>query len=159
MAVAGLGLGEALITGKSWLLAGGVLSGIAALLHFACIVGGPRWYRFFGAGERMVRLAERGSFRPAMITIAIALMLGIWSSYALSGAGLIPRLPLLRTALVMICAIYLLRAAALPLMLARMPDRGTTFLVVSSFVVLVFGLVYLLGIVMAWSQLGAMFQP
>ena len=28
---------------------------IAALLHVACIVGGPAWYRFFGAGERMAR--------------------------------------------------------------------------------------------------------
>lgn len=142
-------------TGNPWLLAGGVLSGIAALLHLACIVGGPSWYRFFGAGERMVRLVERGSLRPAIITIAIALMLGIWSAYGLSGAGLIPRLPLLRAGLSAICAIYLLRAAALPLMLARMPDRSTTFLVVSSLIVLVFGLVHLVGIVTGWTSFGA----
>ncbi len=141
--------------GSPWLLTGGVLSGIAALLHLGCIAGGPSWYRFFGAGERMARLAERGSSQPAIITIAIALMLVTWSIYALSGAGLIPRLPLLRTALVIICAIYLLRAAALPLMLARMPDRGTTFLVVSSLIVLVFGLVHLIGIVTSWTSLRA----
>lgn len=28
------------------------LSAIAASLHLAIIVGGPAWYRFFGAGER-----------------------------------------------------------------------------------------------------------
>lgn len=34
-----------------WLIAGGLLSAAAALLHIAVIVGGPDWYRFFGAGE------------------------------------------------------------------------------------------------------------
>jgi hypothetical protein len=42
-----------------------VLSAAAALLHIAVIVGGAEWYRFFGAGEGMARLAERGGyFRP-----------------------------------------------------------------------------------------------
>ena len=27
---------------------GGILSGIAALLHITIIIGGPKWYRFFG---------------------------------------------------------------------------------------------------------------
>ena len=151
--MARLGRCETVIAGNPWLLAGAILSAIASLLHLACIVGGPSWYRFFGAGERMARLVERGSLQPAVITVAIALILALWSADALSGAGLIPRLPLLRTGLVTICAIYLLRAAALPLMLARMPDRGTTFLVVSSAIVLVIGLVYLAGIVTGWSRL------
>jgi len=80
-------------------------------------------------------------------------MLELWSAYALSGAGVLPRLPLLRIGLVAICAIYLLRAAALPWMLARMPDRGTTFLVVSSLIVLLYGLIHLIGIVTAWPRL------
>ena len=37
--------------GNPWLVAGGILSALAALLHLAVIVGGPVWYRFFGAGE------------------------------------------------------------------------------------------------------------
>jgi hypothetical protein len=35
------------------LLWGGALSLVAALLHIAIIVGGPAWYRFFGAGEAL----------------------------------------------------------------------------------------------------------
>ena len=151
--MARLGGREALIAGNVWLLAGGVLSGIAALLHLGCIIGGPSWYRFFGAGERLARLAERGSLQPMIITLAITLMLALWSAYALSGAGVLPHLPLLRIGLVAICAIYLLRAAALPWMLARMPDRGTTFLVVSSLIVLLYGLIHLIGIVTAWPRL------
>ena len=44
---------------RSWLIAAGVVG--AALLHLACIIGGPAWYRFLGAGERMARLGATGS--------------------------------------------------------------------------------------------------
>lgn len=39
---------------------GSGLSAIAALLHVGIIIGGPSWYRFFGAGERMARAAAAG---------------------------------------------------------------------------------------------------
>lgn len=128
-----------------WLLAGGILDGIAALLHLGCIVGGPAWYRFFGAGEGLARMAERGMWRPTVFAVGIAAILTGWGCYALSGAGVLPRLPLLRPVLFAIAAVYLLRAAALPAMLQLMPDRGATFLWVSSAIVLVFGLVHLIG--------------
>jgi hypothetical protein len=38
---------------KTSLVVGAGLSIIAALLHMARIFGGPSWYRFFGAGDRM----------------------------------------------------------------------------------------------------------
>ncbi len=92
-----------------WLLIGGVVTGVAALLHVAIILGGPDWYRFFGAGERMARQAALGSPYPAIITAGIAAVLAVWSLYGLSGAGVIRQLPLLRLALVLIAAVYLLR--------------------------------------------------
>lgn len=139
-----------------WLAAGGTLSAIASLLHLGCIVGGPSWYRALGAQERMARMAEQGKLEPAIITLGIALMLAVWAAYAFSGAGLIPRLPLLRTGLVVICATYLARAAALPLMIRYWPGNlSATFLTVSSAIVLVFGLVHLIGLVTGWAQLSA----
>ena len=45
---------------EPFLILAGSLSGLAALLHVAAIVGGPDWYRFFGAGEGMAGAAERG---------------------------------------------------------------------------------------------------
>ena len=138
---------------SSWLIAAGALNAGAALLHLACIIGGPAWYRFLGAGERMARMAERGSLRPALITIGIATILGLWSAYAFSGAGVLPHLPLLRPALIAICTIYVLRATALPLMLARMPDRSPAFLVWSSAIVLGFAIVHGVGIWLNWARL------
>jgi putative oxidoreductase len=81
--------------GSSVLLLAGYLSALAALTHLAIIVGGADWYRLFGAGEAMAQMAEQGSWYPALVTLAIASVLAVWSLYAFSGAGRIRRLPLL----------------------------------------------------------------
>lgn len=136
-----------------WLVAGGILSALAAILHLAVIAGGPDWYRFVGAGEEMARMAERGMLRPALITVAIAAILAIWSAYAFAGAGLLPRLPLIRTALVAITAVYLLRGLALvPLALLR-PALVDSFALWSSLIVLAYGIVHAVGTWRAWPAL------
>jgi len=138
-----------------WLIAGGMLSAAAALLHVAIIAGGPDWYRFFGAGEGMARMAERGMLRPALITVGIAALLAVWAAYAFAGAGLFRRLPLMRTALVAITAIYLLRGLLLaPLLLIR-PEIVDAFTLWSSLIVLVYGLAYGIGTWRAWPALSA----
>ena len=141
------------MTGNRWLIAGGVLSAAASLLHVATIFGGGDWYRFFGAGEEMARAAERGSAIPALVTAAIALILLGWALYAFSGAGLIRRLPLLRTALVAIAAIYLLRGLALLPLLVLRPQAADRFAIVSSTIVLAYGLAYAIGTWQAWPRL------
>lgn len=146
-------LGRAAMPGNKWLAAGGMLSAAAAMLHVAIIFGGPDWYRFFGAGEGMARAAERGSPMPALITLAIAAVLSVWALYAFSGAGLIRRLPLLRTGLVLISAIYLLRAFALVPTLILAPAPAVGFAIWSSLVVLVYGLAYAVGTWRAWPRL------
>ena len=141
-------------TGSAWLLSGALLTSIVSALHLAIIVGGASWYRYFGAGERMARLAERGSAFPALLTIGIAGSLALAALYALSGAGLVPRLPLLREALVVIAGVYLLRGLiGIPLVLlapgayatelrARMP-----FMIVTSLVSCALGVCYAAGVV------------
>jgi hypothetical protein len=138
---------------EPWLIAAALLSAAAAVLHLAAIAGGPGWYRFLGAGERMARLAEVGSPRPTLITLAIAAVLATWSAYALAGAGLIPRLPLMRTALVTITAIYLLRGLVLLPALAMNGGKVGPFLWWSSLIVLVYGVTYAVGTLRAWPTL------
>ncbi|NBB50367.1 hypothetical protein GVN24_19005 [Rhizobium sp. CRIBSB] len=135
------------------LIAGGVLSAAASILHLAVIVGGPAWYRFFGAGEGMARMAERGSLTPTLITLGIASVLAVWSAYAFSGAGLIPRLPLIRTALVLISAVYLLRGLVLIPAFLINPGGVTPFVLWSSIIVLVYGIAYAVGTWKAWPAL------
>ena len=136
-----------------WLVAGGILSAIAALLHLAVIAGGPDWYRFVGAGEEMAQMAERGELRPALITLAIAAILAVWSAYAFAGAGRFRRLPLMRTALVAITAIYPLRGLVLVPIALLNPKMLDVFTVWSSLIVLIYGLCYALGTWRAWPAL------
>jgi hypothetical protein len=140
--------------GSIWLTVGGWLSIAAALAHLAAIVGGGDWYRFFGAGEAIANAAERGSPVPALLTFGIAAVLGIWAAYAFSGAGRIRKLPLLRSGLVVISAVYLLRGLPLfmPAALGR-PDLSPAFILWSSAIVLVYGLAYAIGTWRAWPNL------
>lgn len=136
------------------LIAGATFSAVAALLHVGCIIFGTSWYRFFGAGDHMVRLSASGSMAPAIITAGIAVVLALWSLYAFSAAGVIPRLPLIRTVLCGITAIYLLRGlAGLTLALAAPGDRGVAFWLWSSLICLGIGTLYLVGTQQVWSQL------
>lgn len=138
---------------NGFLIAGGILSGIAAVLHLAVIAGGPAWYRFFGAGERMAQMAAHGSPRATFITLFIATVLAVWAGYAFSGAGLLRPLPFLRAALVLISAAYLLRGCLLFAMLLFKPQMLNAFWIWSSLIVLAYGLTYAIGTARAWSSL------
>jgi hypothetical protein len=140
---------------NAWLVAGGLLSAGAAALHLAIIAGGPDWYRFFGAGEGMALMAERGMIRPTLFALGIATILAIWAAYAFAGAGLIRRLPLMRTALVAISAVYLLRGLMPVPMLVLRPDLVDAFMLWSSAIVLLYGLSYAIGTRRAWAALSA----
>ncbi len=143
--------------GERWLRRGALLTAAASLLHLAIIFGGPGWYRFFGAGERMALLSARGSAYPAAVTAGIATVLGLWALYGLSGAGVIRRLPLLRPALLLIAGVYLARGAlGIPAVLfAEGPYADElkgrmTFMVVSSLTCLLLGFCYAFGAARVW---------
>jgi len=145
--------------GEGWLRRGALLTGAASLLHVGIILGGPEWYRFFGAGERMARLSARGSFYPTVITACIAFVLGLWALYGLSGAGVIRRLPLLRLALVLIAGVYLARGAlGIPLVLfvddpyADELKGRMTFMIVSSMLCIFLGFCYASGAARVWHR-------
>lgn len=141
-----------------YLLIAAALSGLAAIVHIAIIFGGPDWYRFFGAGEQMAQMAARGELQPTLITSAIALVLFSWCLYALSAAGKMPPLPLLRTALLVITGIYLLRGLSV-LMLALLQDEfRTPFWIWSSLICTGFGLAYAIGSWRQWPALSAAHQ-
>ena len=128
-----------------YLVAGGIMSGLFALLHVAIIIGGPEWYLFFGAGQEMADMAAKGSWYPPLLTLGVFVVLTTWSLYAWSGAGLIRRLPLLKTGLVAIASIYLLRGAV-PFTLGVMGRQELDGLMIwSSLVCLLAGGAYVAG--------------
>lgn len=135
------------------LILGASLSAAAAVAHLACIAIGSRAYRFMGAGERIARASEAGRRGPTLVTLAIAGMLLLWAAYALSGAGVIGRLPLTRIALSLVCCIYLARAVAFPLLKPAFPENSETFWWVSSGICGVMGLLHAYGTLSLWHTL------
>lgn len=136
-----------------FLLVAGTLSAIVAILHLGCIYFGASWYRFFGAGEGMAQLAERGSIQPTLITLAIFIVLATWSLYAFSAAGLILKLPLVRLALILITTIYLVRGIAGFFLISSPMGRSSEFWLWSSAICLTFGVIHLIGLKQQWASL------
>lgn len=139
--------------GARLLFAGGLCSFAAAALHLACIAGGPAWYRALGAGERMAAMAAAGHWYPPTSALVIAVVLAAWGAYAWSGAGVLRRLPLLRTALVAIAGVYLLRGLAFPMLMPYFPGNSTTFWFVTAAICIGIGGLYALGLRQAWPRL------
>lgn len=135
------------------LVLGAALSAAAAIAHVACVLIGAPAYRFMGAGEKMARAAEAGKVLPTVFTLGIAAVLLIWAAYALSGAGVIARLPFTKVALLGITAVYLGRALCFPLLRPMFPENSTTFWLVSSGICLVIGLVHLYGLIARWDAI------
>ena len=135
------------------LVVGAALSGLAALMHLACLVVGAPLFRLLGAGEQMAQLHLAGHWYPTVVTLVIAGVLAAWSAYALSGAGVIRKLPLRRTALCAITAIYIVRGVAFAPVMAYFPGNSMTFWVVSSSICLLIGIVHLVGLRQSWGRL------
>ncbi|MGV8039260.1 MAG: hypothetical protein AB2L07_04030 [Thermoanaerobaculaceae bacterium] len=141
--------------GRGPLLLAAGCSFFVSALHLAIAAAGPGWYRYFGAPS-LADQVERGSaLVPTAMTLAIACVFVVWGVYGLSGAGWVRRLPLLRSALVAIGTVYVLRGAfLLPDLLglwrgAEVPPRLLAFSAFS----LVSGVLYLRGVASGWSAL------
>lgn len=139
--------------GNLWLLLAAASCGLAALAHVGCMVFGASWYRFFGAGEQMARLAEQGSWQPTLITAAITAVLLVWGAYALAGAGVIMQLPWTRPILLLISLVFLLRGSAFILLMGKFPENSLTFWLVSSAICLLIGGLFSVGLYQRWQAL------
>ena len=134
------------VAGRTLLLVGAGCSTFVAALHMAILIVGPAWYRYFGAPSLAARIEAGAALVPVLLTVGVAAVFVIWACYALSGAGAIRRLPLLRAGLYTIAVIYLLRGAqvvaeVVALMRGAIPPRFAVFSAFSA----VAGLIYLLG--------------
>ena len=146
------------MTYNRFLIVGAILSFAAAVLHLACIIGGPDWYMALGAGEQMAQMAANGELYPTLVTIGIASILLCWGLYALSATGAFLRLPFIKLALVAISFVYTLRGLA-GLVLAFFPITQTdypsfSFMIWSSLICLGYGLVHIIGLYQHWPFMG-----
>ncbi len=96
----------------------------------------------------MASLTDAGHWYPALLTLALVGVLSSWCLYALSGAGVIPKLPLLKPVLILIAAVLILRGLAFVFLMPAFPENSLTFWLISSGICLALGLLYARG---AWT--------
>jgi hypothetical protein len=97
-------------TSRVLLIVGAVGSGLISLLHVVLALRPELWRYVAPGGTSALReMAIQGSTGTIVAAAALAVMFAVWALYGLSGAGAIGRLPLLRTGLIGIGVIFLLR--------------------------------------------------
>jgi hypothetical protein len=151
-------------TVNPYLLWSGVGIMLGGLVHVAVIFGGPAWYAFIGAPDSIVDMVRAGRRYPVVACLVIAAFLFVCAGYAFSGAGVIRRLPFLRTGLTLIAIGLLLRAIGfIPLMLLRprlfagiCNCKGVdTLVIVTSAICFSIGVGYAVGTRNGWRRLSA----
>ena len=142
------------ISKKLLIIAGGLSFAVA--LFQAVITFSPAWSRYFGAPADLVANIPL-LYSAGLIAAVIFALFGL---YALSAAGYVHPLPLLRLSLMGISAVYTLRGLLLiPQLLALVgsvpsSEAVTSQGVLSSLVALLIGCLYLAGTVGCWRSLG-----
>ncbi len=139
--------------GQSWLVAGGLISALGATAHVGAMFGGAPWFRFMGAPPEIVAAVNAGKTYPYIITTAVAVAVYGWAAYAFSAAKLIPSLPFLRAALVVISAFCVVRGLCMFTPYLWLPEHSQTFRIVSSTIVLIIGMCFALGTRALWADL------
>ena len=132
-------------------------AGLALALFQGVVSLSPEWSLYWGATPEIVA-------RPTQLLVAGEIFAAIFAAfglYGLSGAGVVGRLPLLRTGLVVVGCIFVLRglfffpqvAALLRIGGFGREWRVPLRMVGASAVSLAFGVAYLAGTIRAWGDL------
>jgi hypothetical protein len=132
-------------------------AGLALALFQGVVSLSPEWSLYWGATPELVA-------RPTQLLVAGEIFAAIFAAfglYGLSGAGVIGRLPLLRTGLVFVGCVFVLRGLFFfPQTAASLGIRGfgrewrmPLHMVGASAVSLAFGVAYLAGTIRSWGAL------
>ncbi len=137
-----------------YLLIAAGLNFAAAFTHILIIYFGAPWYRFFGAGEHMAQMAEKGSLQPTLITLFIAGVLSVFGIYALVGAGVRIPVPFAKPILIMITMVFFVRGlAVIPVLRPSEQLPSPEFWLWSSVTVVIYGIFHVIGLIQVWSKL------
>ncbi len=135
---------------NTFLLVGGYFSLAFAAFQISGVFWSPNAIQYFGGP------AELSKTKPviyALLCLAVAAIVAVLGLYALSGAGKIRRLPLLRTILTTTTLIYVLRGLLLiPQLPIVIRQPGLIRFAVFSVISLCVGLVHLGGLIRLLKQ-------
>jgi hypothetical protein len=130
-----------------YLFCGGIFSTAFALFQLSAIFWPTELVAYFGGPKNM---QSTNLFGYAALCILVGIMAATAGLYAISGAGKIRRLPLLRTVLIFVTVIYLLRGLAFIsdiIMIRENPDKDLTHFFIFSLIALCIGMIHLTGLI------------
>ena len=136
---------------EKFLVSAGVIAGLTATWHLLMIIGGVGWYGFARAPQYIIESANAKTLLAPMAAIGIAILMFTCATYAFSGAGVIRKIPLLKSALIVISLICLARGVIISPLFYPVRLLGTWHLVASSVWFFV-GICFLLGAVNAFAK-------
>jgi hypothetical protein len=129
---------------SKFLIIGGIIAGLSAIWHLLCIIGGPSWLAFARAPAAVIESSRQGTLLAPIAAVIIAGLMFACTAYAFSSVGLIRKIPLLKSALVTISLICLLRGLIVVPRLVEI-SFSDTWQVVASSVWFFVGVCFLMG--------------
>jgi hypothetical protein len=116
-----------------------------AIAHMSCIFLGPECFSAQMAPPQVIESAKNGTWLAPVGTIFISAIFLVVGLYALSGAGIIRKLPLLKLGIYTISTLCIIRGV-LPLQLwIRHPEKVNSIVFYTGVIWLVTGLLFLFG--------------
>ncbi|WP_143764279.1 hypothetical protein [Cognaticolwellia mytili] len=91
------------------LISAGVIASASATWHLLCIFGGPSWFAFARAPQQIIESAQQGTMLAPIGTVVVAGLMLACTMFAFSAVGLIRKVPLLKSALITIATLCILR--------------------------------------------------
>ena len=123
-----------------------------AVAHLSCIFLGSECYAAQMAPPQIIESAKNGTYLAPIGTVFASTLFVVLGLYALSGAGIIRKLPLLKYAIYSVATLCIIRGV-LPLQLwLRHPDKVNDIIFYTGIVWLVTGLLFLFGYRLCDSQ-------
>ena len=92
------------------LISAGFVASASAIWHLLCIIGGPKWFAFARAPQQIIDSSQQGTLLAPIGTIIVASLMFACTVFAFSGAGLMCKVPLLKSALITISILCIVRA-------------------------------------------------
>tara|TARA_R110000737_G_scaffold55799_1_gene79606 strand:+ start:1308 stop:1763 length:456 start_codon:yes stop_codon:yes gene_type:complete len=92
------------------LISAGVIASASAIWHLLCILGGPSWFVFARAPQQIITSAQQGTLLAPLGTIFVASLMFACTVFSFSAAGIIRKVPLIKSALITIAILCTMRA-------------------------------------------------
>lgn len=135
---------------KKMLKIGGYINILIAIGHIVGLFWAQQMYDYTGVGDRMRENATIHPLLPYAITIVVAIAFLLFGLYALSAAGVIKELPLLKVGVFSIATIYLLRGLIGIVINVFVESPFLLHHLIFSLFALIIGILYLLGGLKKW---------